>query len=215
MQLVDSNDIIKLQRDIVDCDHDKKGIVHLSVNVAEAGGIAAVEKKDVRWDLLVVGEVDNVTNPHLLPQPLHELAFRCAVHPARGVVHFLVAGVPPPVLKEVFDGGDDEDEDDGDHGDLLAKGIDGRHPVEEHNEEKIEVCKAVELLEQVPGYEAEQGVLGGADPVVEVCRVGMLCRLRSRGHVVIWNNFAVFSRCGAKVLDEVDEIVTTMMIFMT
>ena len=158
-----------------------------------------MEKKDVRWDLLVVGEVDNVTNPHLLPQPLHELAFRRAVHPARGVVHFLVAGVPPPVLKEVLDGGDDEDEDDGDHGDLLAKGIDGRHPVEEHNEEKIKVCKAVELLEQVPGYEAEQGVLGGADPVGEVGRVGMVCCLGSRRHVMVWYNFSMFAGSSTEV----------------
>jgi len=158
-----------------------------------------VEKKDVRRDLLVVGQVDNVTNPHLLPQTLHKLTFRRAVHPTRGVVHLLVAGVPPSVLKEVFDGGDDEDEDDGDHGDLLAKGIYGRHPVKEHDEEKIEVCKAVELLEQVPGYEAEQGVLGGADSVVEVGRVGMVCRLGSRRHVMVWYNFSVFSGSSAEV----------------
>ena len=32
-----------------------------------------------------------------------------------GVVHFLVTGVPLPVLEEVFDGDDDEDEDGRDY----------------------------------------------------------------------------------------------------
>ena len=40
-------------------------------------------------------------------------------------------------LREVFDGDDDEDEDGGDHRDILAKGIYGRLPVEGHNEEII------------------------------------------------------------------------------
>ena len=52
------------------------------------------------------------------------------------------------LVEEVFDGTDDEDEDGGDHGDILAKGIYGRHLVEEHNEEIIEDCKAVELLQK-------------------------------------------------------------------
>ena len=174
-----------------------------------------MKKKNVGRDHLVVGEMDDVSNVNLLPQPLHKLALGRAVNPTGGVVHVLVTGVSPPVLEQIFDSGDNEDEDDGDHGDLLAEGIDGRHPVEEDDEEKVEVCKAMELFEKVPGNETEQGVLGGADPVVEVRRVRMLCRLRSRGHVVIWNNFTVFSRGGAKVLDEVDKIVTTMMMFMT
>ena len=159
-----------------------------------------MEKEDIRWDLFVVGKMDNVPNSNLLPQTLHELAFSGAVHSTRRVVHVLVARVPSSVLEEIFDGGDDEDEDDGDHGDLLAKGVDGRHPVEEDDEEKVEVCKAVELLEQVPGYEAEQGVLGGADPVVEVGRVGMVRCLGSCGHVMVWNNFSVFSGRGTQVL---------------
>ena len=140
----------------------------------------------------------NVPNSDLLPQTLHELALRRAVHSTRRVVHVLVAGVPSPVLEEVFDGGDDEDEDDGDHGDLLAKGVDGGHPVEEDNEEKVEVGKAVELLEQVPGNEAEQGVLGRPDPVVEVGRVGLVHR--AHRHVVVRHNLAVFPSSGTKVL---------------
>ena len=58
-----------------------------------------------------------VTNPDHVPQNLmfHELTFRRAVHPTRGVVHFFIAGVLLPVLEEVFDGGDDEDDDGGDY----------------------------------------------------------------------------------------------------
>ena len=170
----------------------------LSVDVAETRGIAAVKKKDVCGDLLVVGQVHDVPDPHLLPQPLHKLALDGAVHPARGVVHLLVARVPTSVLKEVLDCCHDEDEDDRDHGDLLAKGVDGRHPVEQDDEEEVEVGKAVELLEQVPGNEAEQGVLGRPDPVVEVGRVGLVHR--AHRNVVVRHNLPVFPSSGTKVL---------------
>merc|ERR1719234_2981054 len=159
-----------------------------------------MEKEDIGWDLFVVGQMHNVPDPNLLPQTLHKLALRRAVHSTRRVVHVLVAGISPSVLKEIFDSGDDEDEDDGDHGDLLAKGVDGWHPVEEDDEEKVEVGKAMELLKQVPGYEAEQGVLGGANPIVQVSRVGMVRCLGSCWHVMVWNNFSVFSGRGAQVL---------------
>ena len=170
----------------------------LSVDVAETRGIAAVKKKDVCGDLLVVGQVHDVPDPHLLPQPLHKLALDGAVHPARGVVHLLVARVPTSVLKEILHCCHDEDEDDRDHGDLLAKGVDGRHPVEQDDEEEVEVGKAVELLEQVPGNEAEQGVLGRPDPVVEVGRVGLVHR--AHRHVVVRHNLPVFPSSGTKVL---------------
>ena len=57
--------IYHMHRDLVDCNHgNEKSILHLSVDVGESGGIAAVEKKkkkDVRWDLFVVGQVDQVS----------------------------------------------------------------------------------------------------------------------------------------------------------
>ena len=55
--------IYHMHRDLVDCNHgNEKSILHLlGVDVGESGGIAAVEKKDVRWDLFVVGQVDQVS----------------------------------------------------------------------------------------------------------------------------------------------------------
>ena len=35
----------------------------------------------------------------------------------------------------------------------------------------------MKLLEEIPGYEAEEGVLGGADPVVQVDGVGVVAGL--------------------------------------
>ena len=55
-----------------------------------------------------------------------------------------------------LDGGDEEDEEDGHHGDLLAEGVDLRHPVQEDDEQEVEVGEAVELLEEVLGREGEQ-----------------------------------------------------------
>ena len=46
-------------------------------------------------------------------------------------------------------------------------------PVEEDDEEEVEVGEAVELLEEVLGEEGEEGVLGGAHVVVEVLVVGV------------------------------------------
>ena len=48
-------------------------------------------------------------------------------------------------------------------------------------------------LPKVPVYEAKQGVLGGADTVGEVGRVGMVCCLGSRRHVMVWYNFSMFA----------------------
>ena len=46
-------------------------------------------------------------------------------------------------------------------------------PVEENDEEEVEVGEAVELLEEVLGQEGEEGVLGRAHVVVEVLVVGV------------------------------------------
>ena len=46
-------------------------------------------------------------------------------------------------------------------------------PVEENDEEEVEVGEAVELLEEVLGEEGEQRVLGRAHVVVEVLVVGV------------------------------------------
>ena len=90
------------------------------------------------------------------------------VNAASEIVDPLVAQVPSPVLEDVLDGGDGEHEDDGEHGDLLAEGVDRGHPVQEDDEEEVEVGESVKLLEEVLREEAEHRVLGGADVVVEV-----------------------------------------------
>ena len=76
--------------------------------------------------------------------------------------------------KTYLDGRDAEDEDDGDHGDFLAESRDGRNPVEQHDEQEVEVGEAVELFQQVLGHERQRRVLGGADAVVGVRLVRMV-----------------------------------------
>ena len=38
-------------------------------------------------------------------------------------------------------GGNNEDENDGQHADLLAKGVDGGHPVQQHDKQEVQVRK--------------------------------------------------------------------------
>lgn len=51
------------------------------------------------------------------------------IYPAGGVVNPFITGMPPPIFEQVFNGRHTEDEEDGDHGDLLAESVYGREPV--------------------------------------------------------------------------------------
>lgn len=106
-------------------------------------------------------------------------------HPARGVVDAFVAQVPAPVFEDVLDGRHTENEDDRHHGDLLAEGVDSRDPVEQNDEEEVEVGESVKLLEQVLRQEREDGVLRGADEVVGVSTVRMLVGRHVGGYRVV------------------------------
>ena len=49
----------------------------------------------------------------------------------------------------------------------------------------------MKLLEEIPGYEAEEGVLGGADPVVQVDGVRVVAGLGPGRHVVVRGDLPV------------------------
>ncbi len=69
--------------------------------------------------------------------------------PAGWIVDTFITEVASPVFKNVFDGGHAEHEDDWHHRDLFAESVDGRNPIEQHDEEEVEVGEPVKLFEQV------------------------------------------------------------------
>lgn len=73
------------------------------------------------------------------------------VDSAERIINPLVRQVSPAVLKQVLDGGDAEHKEHGQHGYLLAKRIDGGHPVQQHYEYKVHIGDPVELFKQVLG----------------------------------------------------------------
>ena len=66
-----------------------------------------------------------------------------------------------PVFEEVFEGGRGENKEKREDRYLLVEGIDGRNPVEDDNEEKVDVCHPMELFKEVFWEEGEGSVLGG------------------------------------------------------
>ena len=73
-----------------------------------------------------------------------------------------------PVLVEVFEAGRGENEEKRKDGNLLVKGVDGRDPVEDDNEEKVDVCHPVELFKEVFRKEGKGSVFGGGHLVTSV-----------------------------------------------
>ena len=57
--------------------------------------------------------------------------------------------MPLSVFKEVFEGGGGENKEKRKDRDLLVEGIDGRNPVEDDNEEKVDVRHSMELFKEV------------------------------------------------------------------
>ena len=73
-----------------------------------------------------------------------------------------------PVFEEVFEGGRGENKEKRKDRDLLVEGVDGRNPVEDDNEEKVDVCHPVELFKEVFWEECQGSVLGGGHLVTGV-----------------------------------------------
>ena len=63
-----------------------------------------------------------------------------AVDAHQVVVDRLVEQVATVVLHSVFEGDDDEDHQQRHHGDLLLEGLHRRHPVQQHQEQEVQVC---------------------------------------------------------------------------
>lgn len=71
------------------------------------------------------------------------------------VVDLPVGQVASVVLQGVFDGDDGEDHQQGNHGDLLLKGLHHRHPVQQRQEQEVEVgCPA--KMEKIDYKEEEE-----------------------------------------------------------
>lgn len=88
-----------------------------------------------------------------------------AVHQALHVVDLLVGAVAAVVFPKVLDGRDRQDEEHGGQSQLGLEGIDGRHEVEQRDEDEVDIGQAVELLEEILGQEGEGRVLGGLQAV--------------------------------------------------
>lgn len=89
-------------------------------------------------------------------------------HPHDIVVDLLVEQISSVVFKSIFDGDDSENHQQRNHGDFLLKGLNDWHPVEQRQEQEVEVGSPVELLEKVHGDERQKSVLGSADGVALV-----------------------------------------------
>lgn len=58
------------------------------------------------------------------------------------VVDPLVIAVTSVVLYGIFEGDDSQHDNEGDHGDLLLKGFHHRNPVQQHQEQEVQVCRS-------------------------------------------------------------------------
>lgn len=81
---------------------------------------------------------------------LHYIRLQCLYSPnvdaAGGVVHTPVTGESPAIFEEVLKRRDAQNEYHGDHRDLLAECVYSRHPIEQHDEDEVQIGHTVELL---------------------------------------------------------------------
>lgn len=68
-----------------------------------------------------------------------------AVHFHCVVVDLLVEYVAPVVFKGIFDGNNSEDQQQRDHSDLLLKGLHNGNPVQQSQEQEVQVCRSVQI----------------------------------------------------------------------
>lgn len=90
------------------------------------------------------------------------------------MVDHLIAFVPAEVFPSVLDGSDPQDDTDWYQVHLGLKSIDHGDKIQNRDAHKIEIGKAVELLEGVFGYEGQHCVLAGLNVVPAVMPVGVL-----------------------------------------
>lgn len=62
------------------------------------------------------------------------------------VVYPLVIAVAPVVFYGIFEGDDSEHDNERDHGNLLLKGLHHWNPVQQHQEQEVQVCRSVKKL---------------------------------------------------------------------
>ena len=117
---------------------------------------------------------------------------RCspAVDTTRQRVDASVRTVAPVVLESVLRGSDGEHEDDRDDGHLLREGVHRGHPVEDEDEDEVEVGDAMHLLKQVERQERRHRVLGRLDGVATAAGVGVVGREHRVGHEVVGHDVA-------------------------
>jgi len=113
------------------------------------------------------------------------------VHPTGGVIYPLIGRPSSPILEEILYGRHSQDEEHRYHGHLLAKGTDFRHPVEQDDEDEVQVSHSMELLQQVLRYEREQRVLRRPYLVAHKLSIGMVPFGCLRWHRVIGHHHPI------------------------
>jgi hypothetical protein len=116
------------------------------VDVTQPAGVARPQQQDIGWHHFVVREMDQIADSHLFPQDLLVARRFALIDPARGVVDPLVAGVPPPVLEQILHSRHSEHEHHRYHGDLLSERVNRGKPVEQHDQNKIQIRYSMKLF---------------------------------------------------------------------
>lgn len=115
------------------------------------------------------------------------------VNAACGVVYPLVGRPSSPILEEILYSSHTQDEEDRYHGYLLAKRTYFRHPIQQDNENEIQVGHTMELLQQILRYEREQRILRCPYLVANKLTIGMIPLWGLRWHCVIGNHRSIAS----------------------
>lgn len=132
------------------------------------------QEQKIGWNDFITGKMDNITHSDFGEQNPDITIFLGTVNAAGGVVYPLVRLPPPMVLEGILDGRHAQNKDDRDHGHFLAESTHGRDPIEQDDEEEVEVCETVELLQEVLGDEGKRSVLGCPDGIVRISPIWMI-----------------------------------------
>lgn len=71
------------------------------------------------------------------------------VDAAGGIVHTPVTGETPAIFEEILKRRNSQNEQDGDHSDFLAECIYSRYPIEQNNENEVQISHAVKLFQEI------------------------------------------------------------------
>lgn len=102
-----------------------------------------------------------------------ELLVLPAIDQGLSVIDDFIRFVSPEVFPGILDGGDSEDDTDWNHAHHWLERIDHGDEIQNDDAHKIEIGKAVQLLEKVLGYEGQHCVLAGLDLVPAIVAVGV------------------------------------------